>query len=127
VLLTGVPTLNLTGDTKSDLLRLNTKFTPPPVGTGNRLGLLGGDFSGFPNGRRLEDDVTDIEIRAIACGYGPVVGPIIESFGFCKGNANRSPNNIVGDGVDGNADNPFLANFPYVAAPNQGYDHTGHK
>ena len=127
VLLTGVPTLNLTGDTKSDLLRLNTQFTAPPAGTGNPLGLLGGDFSGFPNGRRLEDDVTDIEIRAIACGYGPVVGPIIESFGFCNGNANRFPNNIVGDGVDGNADNPFLASFPYVAAPNQGYDHTGHK
>jgi hypothetical protein len=127
VLLTGVPTLNLTGSTKADLLRLNTQFTAPPVGTGNRLGLLAGEFSGFPNGRRLEDDVTDIEIRAVACGYGPVVGPIIESFGFCNGNANRSPNNIVGDGVDANADNPFLASFPYVAAPNQGYAHTGHK
>ena len=127
VLLTGVPTLNLTGNTKADLLRLNTQFTAPPVGTGNRLGLLAGEFSGFPNGRRLEDDVTDIEIRAIACGYGPVVGPIIKSFGFCDGNANRSPNNIVGDGVDTNADNPFLAKFPYVAAPNQGYDHTGHQ
>jgi hypothetical protein len=39
VLLTGVPTLNLTGETKADLLRLNTQFTAPPVGTGNRLGL----------------------------------------------------------------------------------------
>ena len=96
VLLTGVPTLNLTGTTKADLLRLNTNFTAPPAGTGNRLGLLAGEFSGFPNGRRLEDDVTDIEIRAVACGYGPVVGPIIESFGFCDGNANRSPNNLVG-------------------------------
>ncbi len=127
VLLTGVPTLNLTGTTKADLLRLNTTFTAPPAGTGNRLGLLAGEFSGFPNGRRLEDDVTDIEIRAVACGYGPVVGPIIESFGFCAGNANRSPNNLVGDGVDTNVDNPFLASFPYVAAPNQGYAHTGHE
>jgi len=128
VLLTGVPTLNFTGATKADLLRLNTNFTAPPVGTGNRLGLLGGEFSGFPNGRRLEDDVTDIEIRAVACGYGPVVGPIIESFGFCAGNANRSPNNIVGDGVDTNADNPsFLASFPYLAKPNRGYEHTGHE
>jgi Domain of unknown function (DUF4331) len=125
VLLTGVPTLNFTGDVKADLLRLNTSFTAPRAGTGNRLGLLAGEFSGFPNGRRLEDDVTDIEIRAVACGYGPVVGPIIESFGFCNGNANRSPNNVVGDGVDAN-DNPFLSNFPYVAAPNQGYAHTGH-
>jgi hypothetical protein len=127
VLLTGVPNLNFTGATKADLLRLNTNFTAPPAGTGNRLGLLGGEFSGFPNGRRLEDDVTDIEIRAVACGYGPVVGPIIESFGFCAGDANRTPNNIVGDGVDTNADNPFLASFPYVAAPNQGYAHTGHR
>lgn len=126
VLLTGVPTLNFTGETKADLLRLNTAFTAPPAGTGNRLGLLAGELSGFPNGRRLEDDVTDIEIRAISCGYGPVVGPIIESFGFCNGNANRSPNNIVGDGVDVN-ENPFLASFPYVAAPNQGYANTGHK
>jgi hypothetical protein len=126
VLLTGVPTLNFTGETKADLLRLNTTFTAPPAGTGNRLGLLAGEFSGFPNGRRLEDDVTDIEVRAVACGYGAVVGPIIESFGFCNGNANRSPNNLVGDGVDTN-ENPFLASFPYVAAPNQGYAHTGHK
>jgi hypothetical protein len=126
VLLTGVPTLNLTGTKQADLLRLNTNFTAPPVGTGNRLGLLAGEFSGFPNGRRLEDDVTDIEIRAVACGYGPIVGPIIESFGFCNGNANRTPNNVVGDGVDTN-ENPFLASFPYVAAPNQGYAHTGHE
>src|SRR5262249_39467640 len=92
VLLTGVPTLNFTGTREADLLRLNTSFTPPPVGTGNRLGLLAGELSGFPNGRRLEDDVTDIELRAIACGYGPVVGPIIQSFGFCNGNAHRTPN-----------------------------------
>jgi hypothetical protein len=127
ILLTGVPTLNFTGATQADLLRLNTNFTAPPVGTGNRLGLLGGEFSGFPNGRRLEDDVTDIEIRAVACGYGMVVGPIIESFGFCNGNANRTPNSVIGDGVDTNADNPFLSAFPYVAAPNQGYAHTGHR
>ena len=126
VLLTGVPTLNFTGTTKADLLRLNTQFTAPPVGTGNRLGLLAGEFSGFPNGRRLEDDVTDIEVRAVACGYGTVVGPIIEGFGFCDGNGNRSPNNIVGDGVDAN-ENTFLSTFPYLAAPNNGYDHTGHR
>ena len=126
ILLTGVPELNFTGTTQADLLRLNTNFTAPPAGTGNRLGLLAGEFSGFPNGRRLEDDVTDIELRALACGYGPVVGPIIESFGFCDGNANRTPNNLVGDGVDAN-ENTFLASFPYVAPPNRGYEHTGHR
>jgi hypothetical protein len=126
VLLTGVPNLNFTGTRQADLLRLNTSFTAPPVGTGDRLGLLAGEFSGFPNGRRLEDDVTDIEIRAVACGYGPVVGPIIEGFGFCAGNANRTPNKLVGDGVDVN-ENAFLPSFPYLAAPNQGYAHTGHR
>ena len=127
VLLTGVPGVNVTGSTQADLLRLNTGLgTPVPVGTGNRLGLLAGEFTGFPNGRRLEDDVTDIEIRAVACGYGPIVGPIVESFGFCAGSANRTPNNLVGDGVDVN-ENPFLSTFPYVAAPNRGYEHTGHK
>jgi hypothetical protein len=126
VLLTGVPTLNFTGDTKSDLIRLNTSIAPSgPVGTGNRLGLLGGDFAGFPNGRRLEDDVTDIELRAFACGYGPIVGPIIESFGFCGGNANRTPNNLLGDGVDHN-EKSFRTTFPYVASPHQGYQHTHH-
>lgn len=123
VLLTGVPTLNFTGNTKSDLIRLNTSIPPSgPAGTGNRLGLLAGDFAGFPNGRRLEDDVTDIELRAFACGYGPIVGPIIQGFGFCAGNANRSPNNLLGDGVDKN-EMPFLTTFPYVALPHQGYEH----
>jgi hypothetical protein len=126
VLLTGVPTLNFTGDTKSDLIRLNTTIPPSgPVGTGNRLGLLAGEFAGFPNGRRLEDDVTDIELRAFACGYGPIVGPIIEGFGFCDGDADRFPNNQLGDGVDEN-DKSFLTTFPYVASPHQGYEHVHH-
>ena len=88
------------------------------------FGVLAGDFAGFPNGRRLEDDVTDIDLRAFACGYG-AAGPLVESFGFCGGNANRSPNNLLGDGVDTN-DRPFLAQFPYLATPHQGYDHMHH-
>ena len=94
ILLTGVPGLNFTGKTQADLLRLNTGIAPSaPVGQGNRLGVLYGDFAGFPNGRRLEDDVTDIELRALTCGYGPAVAPLIEGLGQCAGNANRSPNN----------------------------------
>jgi Domain of unknown function (DUF4331) len=126
ILLTGVPGLNFTGPTQADLIRLNTGIAPSaPVGAGNRLGVLGGDFAGFPNGRRLEDDVTDIELRALTCGYGPGVGPLIESFGFCAGNANRSPNNLLGDGVDKN-DRPFRTTFPYVPVPHQGYQHVHH-
>jgi Domain of unknown function (DUF4331) len=117
VLLTGVQGLNSTGNTKADLLRLNTAIAP--AATPNPLGAPAGDFQGFPNGRRLADDVTDIEIRAVACGYGPILAGAL---GLC----NLSPNNVVGDGVDAN-ENAFLAHFPYVAAPNQGYAHTGHR
>ena len=119
VLLTGVPGLNFTGATKADLLRLNTSIPPSgPVGTGNRLGVIAGQFAGYPNGRRLEDDVTDIELRALACGYGPILAGAL---GLC----NLSPNNLLGDGVDAN-EKPFLTSFPYVAAPHQGYDHSHH-
>lgn len=117
VLLTGVPGLNNTGTTQADLLRLNTGIAPTKKP--DPLGALAGDFQGFPNGRRLADDVTDIEIRAIACGYGPILAGAL---GLC----NVSPNNTLNDGVDKNKGN-FLNSFPYAAAPNQGYEHTGHK
>jgi hypothetical protein len=119
ILLTGVPTLNFTGTTKADLLRLNMAI--PPSAAPSRLGVLEGDFAGFPNGRRLADDVVDIELRAFACGYGPIAGPLIESFGFCDGNANRTPNNVLGDGVDEN-ERSFSTEFPYVATPFSGYE-----
>jgi len=114
ILLTGVPNLNFTGSTPADLLRLNTAIAPTAAaGAGNRLGVLAGDFAGFPNGRRLEDDVVDIELRAIAQGYGPILNNAL-------GLPDKSPNNLVGDGVDAN-DKPFMPQFPYVAAPHQGY------
>jgi hypothetical protein len=112
VLLTGVPGLNFTGPHQSDLLRLNTSI--PPAAAPNRLGALQGDFAGFPNGRRLGDDVIDIELRAVACGYGPILHAAL---GLCD----LQPNDQIGDGVDGN-DKPFLSTFPYVALPHQGYD-----
>jgi hypothetical protein len=88
-----------------------------PAGAGNRLGVLAlpaPDLAGFPNGRRLEDDIVDIDLRAFAEGYGPVLN---SGFGL----PNKSPNNTLGDGVDAN-DKPFLTTFPYVAAPHQGYE-----
>jgi len=117
VLLTGVPGLNFTGSTEADLLRLNTGIAPTKKP--EALGVLAGDLQGFPNGRRLADDVTDIEIRAIACGYGSFLNGLL---GLC----NLSPNNTLNDGVDKNKGN-FLNSFPYVAAPNQGYEHSGHR
>lgn len=115
ILLTGVQGLNFTGNTRADLLRLNTKIAPSAaVGAGNRLGVLAGDLAGFPNGRRLEDDIVDIELRAFAQGYGAILNGLL-------GLPNKSPNNLLGDGVDQN-DKPFLKNFPYVASPHQGYE-----
>jgi hypothetical protein len=124
ILLTGVPlpgghNLNFTGTAQADLLRLNMAIAPThPVGQGDPLGVLNGDLAGFPNGRRLEDDVADIELRAVADGYGTLLNTL---FGL----PNNSPNNQVGDGVNQN-DVPFLPGFPYVATPHQGYDHMHH-
>jgi hypothetical protein len=118
VLLTGVPGLNFTGSTKADLLRLNVAI--PPSSDPSRLGVVGGDFAGFPNGRRLADDVTDIELRALECSYGAAAA-IVESFGFCDGNAHRTPNDLITDGVDEN-ERSFPPRFPYVATPFSGYE-----
>jgi len=116
IFLTGIPGLNQPPNVRpSEMLRLNVAIPPSaPVGQGNRLGLLGGDNAGFPNGRRLEDDVTDIELRAVAGAT-----PFTPAF-------NVSPNNVLSDGVDTN-DRPFLTGFPYVGTPHQGYEHTHHR
>ena len=109
----GVPGLNATntGDTLYDMLRLNMGI--PPATTPSRLGVLDGDLAGFPNGRRVWDDVVDIELRAVADGYGSFLN---KNFNL----PNLSPNNMVGDGCDAN-DRKFLTSFPYVAAPWAGY------
>jgi len=112
ILLTGVPGLNFTGPRPADLLRLNTSV--PPTAAPSRLAVLDGDLAGFPNGRRLADDIVDIELRAFGQGYGPILQNLL-------GLPNKSPNNLLGDGVDAN-DLPFLSSFPYVGTPHQGYD-----
>ena len=102
VLLTGVPKLNFTGPKLADVLRLN--LTVPVAKSPNRLGVLGGDTQGWPNGRRLSDDVIDIAEQAVG--------------GFLKDV--KLP---LGDGV--NADDvDTLDAFPYVADPKSGFDNT---
>jgi hypothetical protein len=114
VALTGIPDLNQPANVvASEQLRLNMAIPPTPPEDRSRLGLLGGDLDGFPNGRRLEDDVTDILLRAFAGGYAFTPDFDVE------------PNNLLTDGVDDN-DIPFSSHFPYVANPHQGYDHTHH-
>jgi hypothetical protein len=102
VLLTGVPKLNLTSPRLAEALRLN--LTVPVTAKPNRLGVLAGDNQGWPNGRRLSDDVVDIAEQAVA--------------GFLKGT--KIP---LGDGVDGD-DRKLLGSFPYVADPQAGFDNT---
>jgi hypothetical protein len=75
------------------------------------------DLCGYPNGRRLGDDIIDIELRAVAQGYGPWLAANL-------GLPDKSPNDLVGDGVDQN-DVPFSNTFPYVASPHQGYQVPG--
>ncbi len=111
VFLTGVGGLNQpAGVVPAELMRLNMSI--PPTATPNRLGVLAGDLAGFPNGRRLADDVADIELRAVA-------GVLVAGF-------NIAPNNRLGDGIDAN-DKPFLPTFPYVAPPQQGFTHSHHR
>jgi Domain of unknown function (DUF4331) len=102
VLLTGVPKLNLTGPKLADVLRLN--LTIPVTKSPNRLGVLGGDTQGWPNGRRLGDDVIDIAEQAVG--------------GFLKGT--KLP---LGDGVNTD-DVALLDAFPYLADPKSGFDNT---
>ena len=96
--------------TPSEMLRLNVGI--PPAETENPLGVIGGDNAGFPNGRRLGDEVVDIELR-VAAGF--LLG---EEF-------QNGANGQLGDGVPTN-DVPFLAEFPYVGTPHQGFEHLHH-
>ena len=75
--------------------------------------MLDADLCGFPNGRRLEDDVVDIDLRGVGQGYGTFLNG---AFGL----PNKSPNNQLGDGVDASSV-PYTHTFPYEAAPLQGY------
>ena len=98
----------------ADLLRLNTGVPPTPAEKRSRLGFLtlldddtsNDDPAGFPNGRRVSDDVVDITTRVV---LGVLAGP----------DFNRFPHNRVGDGVNAN-DAEYLETFPYV-----GYAHSG--
>jgi hypothetical protein len=122
ILLTGVPGLNFTGKTQADFLRLNMDIKPGGpkcLATPSRLGVLDGDFCGFPNGRRLADDVVDIELRAFAQGYGPILNTAL-------GLPNKTPNNLLGDSVDADTDATLLTSFPYVGLPHQGYESVPH-
>jgi hypothetical protein len=121
-LLTGIPEGALPGfsgnmDTqqktpvRADMLRLNYNINPSAMP--HRLGLLGGDPAGWPNGRRVGDDVTDIALKAAG-------GAVLHVLGAIKCTVSLE----LGDNVNG-PDVPYLSTFPYLATPHQGYSH-GH-
>ncbi len=116
ILLTGIPTgvvpnfQNYTGSKQADLLRLN--LAVPPAKTPNDLGVVGGDLAGYPNGRRVNDDVVAIELRAIAGVTIPLVDKTFTPDGAASG---------LTDGTT-NTNLPVLKHFPYLGTPAGGYE-----
>jgi Domain of unknown function (DUF4331) len=118
ILMTGIPSGvapgfpgNFSGKTPADLLRLNLAI--PPSGTPNNLGLLGGDIAGFPNGRRVADDVVTIEVRAVAGVTLPLVAPTFTPDGAAG---------LVTDIQSPDLSGRYLSSFPYLGLPLDGYD-----
>jgi hypothetical protein len=104
IFLTGIPGATMPPNVKpSEQLRLNMGV--PPAANPNPLGVVGGDLAGYPNGRRLADDVTDISLKAVAGAAYPLFHPDFKADALAA---------QLGDGVDAN-DVPFRSSFPYVA------------
>ena len=103
---------NFTGPVLADMLRLNTAI--PPSAKPNELGIIGGDLAGFPNGRRVFDDVVTIELRAIAGATYPLV------------NNKYAPDaaaSAVTDGLTASSvPSGYLNTFPYLGVPYSGFD-----
>jgi hypothetical protein len=124
ILLTGLPPEVIPGftnfngkGTQADQLRLNTAIPPSP--SPNNLGLLGGDFAGFPNGRRVFDDVATIELRAIA---GATLHLVDNTF-TADAAANAVNFGLTSGGNDLTAlgTERYLPTFPYLGQPYSGW------
>jgi hypothetical protein len=111
VFLTGLPGLNKpTAPVRtSEMLRLNMDVEPCTVDC-STLGAIDGDIAGFPNGRRLTDDIIDIALRVVEGFLIPGHDPFVDT---------------LADGV-GENDSAFLGTFPYVAYPHSGSDDDPH-
>ena len=117
ILLTGIPAgivpgfQNSTGSTQADMLRLNMAI--PPAANPSQLGVIGGDLAGFPNGRRVFDDVVTVELRAIA----GVTVPLVDKT-FMPDAAARA----VTDGLTAaSVPSGYLTAFPYLGVPYSGF------
>ena len=117
IFLTGIPEgvvpgfQNNTGTTQADLQRLNVAI--PPTAKPNVNGLVAGDAAGFPNGRRVFDDVVTVELRALAGLTIPLVDP-----SYVPDEAAS----LIKDGTQELGDTSFLNVFPYLDHPVSGYD-----
>ncbi|HSH55779.1 MAG TPA: DUF4331 domain-containing protein [Candidatus Limnocylindrales bacterium] len=115
IFLTGLPGLTKPENVvPSEQLRLNVGIAPSA--NPNRLGVLAGDNAGYPNGRRLADDVVDISIQAVAGAAYPLFHPEF------------TPDPLatqLGDGVPAN-DKAFRGSFPYLALPYSGFESIPH-
>ncbi|MGI9147385.1 MAG: DUF4331 domain-containing protein [Chloroflexota bacterium] len=117
ILLTGIPAGvvpgfpgNFTGKAPADLLRLNMAISPSSAPS--MLGLLGGDIAGYPNGRRVSDDVVTIEVRAVAGATIPFVDP-----SFTPDAALPQVTQGVNPGPD-----RYIPGFPYLGVPKDGFN-----
>ena len=127
ILLTGIPAglipgfQNYTGPKQGDMLRLNVAI--PPSATPKINGIIGGDLAGFPNGRRVFDNVVAIELRAIAGALYPLIDPTFTPDGA---------SGLLYDVVSGDPSDPdslnqppasvsYLDVFPYLDHPVSGY------
>jgi hypothetical protein len=115
----GVSPTNVGGKALADQVRLNVAQAPTDPGSANNLGYLGGDPAGFPNGRRVFDDVATIELRAIAGATLPFVDPSFSSDG-AAGAVSFGLTSSGSDNTAMGADN-YLPSFPYLGTPYSGY------
>jgi hypothetical protein len=125
ILLTGIPLgvvspnfQNFTGTTLADLLRLNMAI--PPSATPSNLGVVGGDLAGFPNGRRLADDVVNIELKAIAGATYPLIDNTFTpdaAVGIVDQGLTSSATDQTAKGTE-----RYLAAFPYLGTPHSGFE-----
>jgi Domain of unknown function (DUF4331) len=101
---------NFTGPRPADMLRLNVAI--PPATKPNALGLIGGDPAGFPNGRRVSDDIVSIELKAVAGATYPLV------------DSSYTPDAAVGavSSYLVPAADRYQSTFPYLGVPHDGFD-----
>jgi Domain of unknown function (DUF4331) len=117
ILLTGIPGgivpgfQNFTGPKPADMLRLNVAI-PPTTSKPNALGVVGGDLAGYPNGRRVFDDVVSIELKAVAGATIPLVDP-----SYTVDAAVGAVSSYLTPGSD-----RYQASFPYLGTPHDGFD-----